>query len=541
MFKRPDGVFVSQIDSALLNVIQSKESINEKDLLNLLKNFNRVESIEVLANISNRIWNGSMGGDWESLSKGLIFSQKSKTHIYQGLLEYLVNIFILAEEKSRKQSLAFNDNILGLVHIYANKIESPSFKNKHILYAFLSLYLSQIRLQFFDNTQTMGRYLWFFESNKDKYIFKEKSLKDLFIETTGFDIDEYLNIGLVLFAFVINNPKILIGDLESNVKSFTTIIDIEKLKKFIDVKAASIKELQDIDKDKNANLQASNTKNRFNPLWSKPIIKIEQNELLVPNVSTYIQSVFEGLFWLFEDLFTSGIYKSEGINVFRQFFGKEVFEPYVESVVIDIFGSKNVTSEIVYKNNKTKTERRFVDCIAIDGDDAYLFESKAYQIPLKMSMSGDVESIKEYISKKIIDDGIKKLNEKISDIDCVSELAFIKGKKIIPVIVAYNIPHIDTNMFIDGLKDNASEDRKEAIDKYSGYLLNISDLEVFKKISKHKKLNDVLEANIQPSSNSSFYSEVMKICKEVKNADKTFPDVVFNKKMNYITKMVKPV
>lgn len=211
-----------------------------------------------------------------------------------------------------------------------------------------------------------------------------------------------------------------------------------------------------------------------------------------------------------------------------------MFEPYVGKVLKDIYGEDAVKPEINY----SKPDKAFTDWVVVDGDDAYLIEVKAYQFPFKTLQTGDLELVAKEITKKLIQDTVTKINKKVLDIETAPELAFLKDKNIIPVVVTYNVPLIDTSMYRKNIPTIVDEKSKKAFEAFQLYFMNINDLEYFGCISGLAKLKDVLKS-IQ-DKDSNFLSEVMKVYKENDLTNKPISERKYEEKMDYIQEMIKP-
>jgi len=168
-----------------------------------------------------------------------------------------------------------------------------------------------------------------------------------------------------------------------------------------------------------------------------------------------------------------------------------------------------------------------------------LIEVKAYQFPFNTLQTGDLILISKEITKKLIQDTVTKINKKILDVQTAPELAFLKDKNIIPVVVTYNVPFIDTNMYRKNIETVVDEESRKSFDAFHGYFINISDLEYFGCVCKSTKLKDLLRT-VQ-EKDSGFLPEVMKIYKENKLTNKPISERKYEEKMGYIQKMIEIV
>ncbi len=540
MLRRPDGAFVLELNERLgaitVNTDNGKNFINEEQFKGALRDFDQKDSLINLGIISGRIYVGIDHPQWERLGKGLIRHKIIGLFVHQSAIEYIANLFIISDfNKTASDSIKSKDNVLGLFNVYNNSLVIGSIESRSILSIMVAMWQEQFRSQSND-LQAFGRAIYLFEENSDIKIVNEKTLGEIFIEKTGLTIEQYLNVGLILFAFALTHPSITIADLASEAPNFNKVVNNDLMQKYLAIHAGTIDELKALDQAQNKDLNPKNTKNRFNPLWVKPMIKTSGNTYIVPSITTYIQALFTGLYWQFDELFMN---EKLGPNIpkttFRDAFGKQMFEPYVGKVLKDIYGEEAVRPEITY----SKPEKAFTDWVVVDGNDAYLVEVKAYQFPFKTLQTGDLELIAKEITKKLIQDTVTKINKKVLDIETAPELAFLKGKNIIPVVVTYNVPLIDTSMYRKNIPTVVDEDSRKAFEAFQGYFMNIADLEYFGCVSGLAKLKDMLKAVQDKDAN--FLSEVMKMYKENKLTNKPMSERKYEEKMDYIQEMIKPV
>lgn len=539
MLQRSDGVFVLELNESLSRITMDATDdtgfITEAQFKSALKDFNQKESLETFGLVSGKIYfNNIDKTQWDQPNKGLVINKITGLLVYQSAIEYLANLFIISDfNKISSDSLKSKDNFLGLFNIFNNSLGGNTGTIRNILSLMIKMSQEQLRSQLND-LQAFGRSIYLFEENNKIIVFNNKTIEDIFFERTGLTIEQYLNVGLILFAFAINHPKITITDLDSENQNFKKIVSNELMGKFLTIHSGTINDLQIIDQTQNKNLNPENTKNRFNPLWIKPMVKFDENEYIVPSITAYIQSIFTGLYWWFDELFMN---EKLGSNIpkttFRDKFGKEMFEPYVGKILKDIYGDSAVTPEIMY----SKPKKAFTDWVVVDGDDAYLFEVKAYQFSFEALQTGNLDLIVEEITKKLIHSTVKKINKKVLDIEIAPELAFLKGKNIIPVVVTYNIPLIDTSMYKKNIPTIVDEESRKTFEAFQGYFINIGDLEYFGCVSKIANLKDLLK--LVQDKDSNFLSEVMKIYKDNKLTNKPISVRKYEEKMEYISKMTK--
>ncbi len=537
MIKHSDGSIYLELNSRIgaINLDGTTRTfISEDDFKNALKGFRLLGALTALGSLSNKIYGGEIPNGWERLGKGLIRQKETGLLISQSMIEYLENLFIISGSNDFKTlSITEKDNLLGLFNIYQHSLVIGSIQRKNVISIMVSLWQEQLRTQAND-LQSIGRTIYMFQK-LDREIIKNQTLTKILHDNSGLTIEEYLNAALVLLACALVNPIIIIGDLSSDSINFQKIINNSILERFLILFSATYDEFRSIDSTQNIALAPKDTRNRFNPLWKKPLIKFSESKFLVPSIPTYIQAAFNGLFWWFDDLFMKKQFGHEiSKTTFREIFGKEIFEQYVGLILGDIFGDSHLTPEIIYGG---KGKKAFTDWVVVDGDDAYLVEVKAYQFPFKTLQTGDLEMVAHEIAKKLTIDTIQKLDNKILDINTSAELNFLKGKNLIPVVITYNVPLIDTNLYRHGMKDILDNKTYKIFSEFNGYFLNIADLESFKLISKATKLKNVLL--LARTNNSNFYAEITKILKSGEGPwPQSLPERQYHERMDYITTML---
>jgi hypothetical protein len=247
----------------------------------------------------------------------------------------------------------------------------------------------------------------------------------------------------------------------------------------------------------------------------------------------FVEATFKSLFWWFDNHFK----KSEKYenNVFRDVFGFRVFEPYVGDILERNYGKNNVYPSIKY--GKPTTD--FVDWYVLSNNKVYLYEVKAYQFPLYLLQAINEEKLKIELERKIIKPMIQ-VYKRIKDIDKYEELKHLRGKKLIPVIIFYNIPLINTSMYNSEIKILLSEieDRYQGISELEFVLLNIDDLELFEIVSKHTNIEEIYKNAI--SNQGNFQSQLSDFCEEknIPENRNSLTEDFYSKKVEYIEKMM---
>lgn len=335
-----------------------------------------------------------------------------------------------------------------------------------LYYLTLSFHLQQFNLQYNLKNLLTRNWIIFSECLDSKY-------KIQFENQTGITVEDYLRIVMAIGTVAkdtghIKLPFNIDPGLENS--KFGDFITEPKLLKCLEIISIGYQAFRDIDKLRNEDLDPNLTKLRFNPLRRYPLIKSNikfkrQNLYIIPNFPIYYKTVLN-LYWWFE---------AENGMIFRDNFGT-IFENYIGKLLSEIYGDKVEKGPKYNKRNK-----EFSDWVVNSDEVIYLIEVKTYQYDLKSSQL-DVNRIEE-IHKRVAK-GFGQLYCIKQDIDTFEELKQYRGKKIIPLLVAMDLPWLDIRAgkgesllqrSIDSLEQ---EDQKyKGISNFESYIIDVDRIE----------------------------------------------------------------
>lgn len=483
-------------DADIGSLNNQKNLISEQDLLEVLRRYNLKDGLACIWQLSKKI----DACDNENFIHSTAFRDpETGLFITQFFLAYLVNMLIISGSNDYKaKTIRDKDNLLTLCNIYYNTLVTPLLlKEPHeitLAELLISLYFEQLDHQH-DYVTCISRAIVLYDdiANNAKGEGSVGNLNDIFKKQTGLTIHEYLVLAIGVWAGshskVFFNQKYLIN---STIPHLSEIFSKAGL--FFKILSASYEDFRNLDNVMNVNLDPNNTKNRFNPLYVYPILKITKvdngDDLIIPCSAAYIEKSFQGLFWWFNNY-----YESKGdARRFREYFGKNIFEIYVKRILETIYGEGNVNKLFLRNNDE------FFDWYVIKEERVYLFETKAYQFNLRNRMQIEQENLINTEVKKIAS-AIKQVNNNLKKINQSKELNFLIGKKIIPIIVFLDMPFITSPGYDLMLKKNG-------IDNDSNVrMMNIEDLEAYEKAAGYIELDDLLDEVREKRSNTF---EIMK-------------------------------
>lgn len=478
-------------DSGIAYLANKPEgSVTEDEVKTLLRRYNVRDGLLFFGKTSNFVFNAS---DENKIGKAGYRDPETGVFITQFGLAYLANMLIISGSNDYKsKQVEDKENILSLSNMHSNCIEFPEIKKDssgqiNIISLFVQMHGEQFEFQF-DGVLLIARTIVIYTKIINNVLpSKFEPLADVFKKTTGLSLDEYFFLSLAVWSS--GNAKVAFRKeylTEAKIPQLQRYLTDEKVSLFLNMISADYSTFRSEDEKMNENLLPINTKYRFNPLFTYPIIKTKREDnapYIMPNTICFVKRAFGGLYWWFERYFKN----LEQHLDFRTYFGS-VFELYVGVILKQIFGDKNVHPEIIYKNGK------FIDWWVEKSGKIYLFEAKAYQFALPTKQTGDYEMVVEEIKKKVAQT-IRQVYKRIYEIDSVNELALFRKKKLIPIIVFLELPFISSNIYKEiitkELEKIESDENLKGLSKMKIYLLNIEELELYADVSKKIELEDV--------------------------------------------------
>jgi hypothetical protein len=426
---------------------------------------------------------------WQEPKTGLLITQHA--------LAYLTNISLICRAADYKEPLlsANEDNVPALCGIYHHVSDPYQFEEVELsgedrLQAFLfRTYYEQMRLQFRPNYLIARTLLMFLNPGCDE----GANLNDVFTETNGLSLYEYLRLAFVVFAALREGPSFTqVKFTATDIPELKVDLSEEAISSFLNILATDYSGFLKRDQEMNEGMDPQFTKNRYNPLFEYPIIEVDiggaEKGYVVPNVVGFLFKAFGGLFWWFHTYYEKA--GRDPLVEFRTPFGK-VFEDYVGIILKDLYGEEKVHGEVVYGDG-----RRFIDWYVEDADRYYLFESKAYQFAFVSQQKGYKEVFLENEAGKILG-AIKQVYNRVKDIDVYEELARFRDKPIVPIIVFLDIPY-PSGTFVREWIDEAQKALADAegnpeLGDFTVHLMNIKELELCEGIDGIVPIDEILE------------------------------------------------
>jgi hypothetical protein len=241
-------------------------------------------------------------------------------------------------------------------------------------------------------------------------------------------------------------------------------------------------------------------KQRFNPLLKYPILKPDLNPLpgarqvyINPIPRLLHERVTRGLYFELSDHFMGHGKR----NPFRQSFGY-VFQEYVGALLKDALGGAHVLAELKYKVGRE--EKLTPDWMVIDGDRCLLVEVKQAGLYLDAKMWGEIETVKEDLSKSV-GAGVRQLwnFEQAVRSNRHPDLAFLSGiKDFDRIVVLYDHLYFSNSILRDRVRERFVEDGVSIPADFHWHVASIDELEIvlgmhgsnFLSLLKEKQLNN---------------------------------------------------
>lgn len=438
------------------------EKLTEQDFISV---FNRFDVKEALCTLGY-------------LSKKCYDKKFAKEHrLLQFILAYYSNIFLLTKPYRQEEFKIDIHDIHNMNVLYIEKLNEKFPEDNELLSFFIRTYYEQFTYGV-PLSHIIGRnYLMYLKYNDIK------ELNDIFLNQNSIDIYTYFKLAFYFFTveqvrFTPEEFNNWIGNTDANLK-------IDDVQNFIKMLSLDIKSYKALDIELKSYIKSDiNDKNKFNLLKKYPLVKINKDYILA-NTFLFLSKVFD-LFWWFEDYFA----ETNDRMYFRNNYFKDMFETYVRNVLDDTYG-KNSIKKLKYKKNNSPAE--FFDMYYIESNIAYLFEVKAYRYNLNVMNSGDIrnEVYKRFIEPKI--QCYKRIKDFYSN--KYDELNVLKDKTLMPIIIYYDIPFCDSNMYDDYIKEELDKNKnkilklidEKSLDNFLNfrcYNLSIRELEVYYYINK---------------------------------------------------------
>lgn len=311
---------------------------------------------------------------------------------------------------------------------------------------------------------------------------KTVPVKSVIEGIAGISIEEIL---MFAFAFSQQSSKPggffrLYTDVDSTDPQVVAIFSQEKQQAFVNWISCDYKTFRAQSKEGRTKLPSPNyEKQRFNPLLKYPILRPDRNpqpgapQVYLPPVPRLIlERVTRGLYFELSDHFKGAGRR----NPFRQSFGY-VFQEYVGELLKDALGNDRVFPEVMYRDGKD--EKLTPDWMVIDGDRCLLVEVKQSGLYLDAKMWGEIETVKEDLSKSV-GGGVQQLwnFEKAARSGRHPELAFLSGiHEFDRIVISYDQLYFANSIIRDRIRERLAEDGVSIPADYHWHIISIDELE----------------------------------------------------------------
>jgi len=506
-------------DVGRLLIQKGDGKVTEQEILLLLRKYNLKDTLILIGNYSRYIYHRNT----DHFGKAGHAEEGTGIIVTQFALAYIANLLILSGANNSSQNTLKDDpySFLALCNIYGNKLISPEledgkkFDQDSFISFMVRMWYEQMSSVQFNIENLLTRNIVLFD-----YLAKEiepkkfAKLSDIFLEENGITIDEYIKIGFGFFAGTRDHSAFRVTYLSNaKIEAFEKIFTEEKVNSFLNILAVNYERFNQFDKQINQGLDPVYTKNRFNPLFTYPVIKEKEvngdDIYIIPNIAAFAYKTFGGLFWWFNNYFEQVDNKKKLHLNFREFFGNNIFEEYVGLILKEIYGEQNVSPEIIY----SKQNNRFTDWQVFKENKCYLFEVKANQFALLSRQTGNLETIVNSELKKVVD-AIIETYKNIQDINKFEELARFRGKEIIPIIVFLEIPLVSSDLYEENINALLAEKEKKenlvGLKNFKYHLLNIDELELYSSVKDEIDIEKVFNA-VKGDRSQGFTSYISKI------------------------------
>jgi len=476
---------------------QKPHSLVEEDLLLFFKNLNLKDVLIAISMLSARIFNAK---EPQVFERSALCHPEGEGFITQHQLAYLANIAIVsgASDFAIIPITGGGDPVFfTLGGLYANGLPDPLLlekdggkSSKHMLSFLVRADFEQLAFQFHFGQQ-MARSIELFEHlSKVVPSSKINSLNKVLVKISGLSIREYFCVACAFYKNSSRRPSFHLSSLaQSEVARQTRFLNIAQLKKFLTLKCANYDKFRKEDMRLNESLHPKYTKTRFNTLLTYPLIEFSDSktpsQYCIPSLPLYVKSAFQGLYWVFHRY-----YESLGMHLeFRKYFGA-LFEEYVGRLLRGAFGEAKVSPEIRYADS-----RRFFDWIVTLEGKTYFFECKAYQFALPRHQTGAIEEVLHHEIKKVAE-AVVQVYKRTKEIGKHPELERFRGKKVVPIIVFYDMPFgsisPDNPWLKDAIKKKELELNLSGLSSFTYHTLDIEDLEFFEGAADCVDLEDLI-------------------------------------------------
>lgn len=483
---------IKNCDSKLRSLFKTYNTENSLPLevfYDTLRKYNLKDALQVITILSQMIYRENP--TYHNIRPFGLICKNGEMLTTMSILADLTYHFILSGANDRNNSKISNKaffNGITLSRLCHYHLDTQKFNEKNFnIYNLLQILAKEQGQMQLPIIPALARNFIMFEiiaKGKDLYEKRpnlSKSIFTKFEESLIVTYKEYFQITFLIFAFVLYDkrtlldPKIL-ADLDVKHNVFT----LDKISQILEYLSASYDDYKQLASDSVS----------INPLYQKPIIKFDDKRFgkyTCPNLSTFLEKCWNGLFYDAEKYYKENLQKNPNDTI-REIFGY-IFEEYIGILIKETLSNATIYPEITYI--KKKNQFHFFDwIIEIERNktrEYYLIEVKSSEVPNRYCYD---EQLNNYYKQDVI----KRINkgiQKLSDIENVEELSFLKGKKIYPIFIFKDLPFVNSTV-INDLLISCSEDYQELCTKIKNnelYIFNVDSFENFIEMMKDETFN----------------------------------------------------
>ena len=483
---------IKNCDSKLRSLFKTYNTENSLPLevfYDTLRKYNLKDALQVITILSQMIYRENP--TYHNFRPFGLICKNGEMLTTMSILADLTYHFILSGANDRNNSKISNKaffNGITLSRLCHYHLDTQKFNEKNFnIYNLLQILAKEQGQMQLPIIPALARNLIMFEiiaKGKDLYEKRpnlSKSIFTKFEESLIVTYKEYFQITFLIFAFVLYDkrtvldPKIL-ADLDVKHNVFT----LDKISQILEYLSASYDDYKQLASDSVS----------INPLYQKPIIKFDDKRFgkyTCPNLSIFLEKCWNGLFYDAEKYYKENLQKNPNDTI-REIFGY-IFEEYIGILIKETLSNATIYPEITYI--KKKNQFHFFDwIIEIERNETreyYLIEVKSSEVPNRYCYD---EQLNNYYKQDVI----KRINkgiQKLSDIENVEELSFLKGKKIYPIFIFKDLPFVNSTV-INDLLISCSEDYQELCTKIKNnelYIFNVDSFENFIEMMKDETFN----------------------------------------------------
>ena len=443
--------FVSFLSKADINIkqLQYREHITETELLDELRKYNLKDALIEIAKMCRLIYQNNKSHNINTFG---YYDEDFQHYFRCDTLAKLAHLFIKSGTNDFKKKLISkcpHPNLTYLSNFVSNKLESKVEIRQDTMPNHICMLINeQIRYQEDVATKAYRNFALFNNNYGEK-----------FKEITGLTIQEYYNVGLLIFACGCRcKPVLTMEELIQSTKEleipFVTEMGIMKFLNYLSADYQTYRNM--IIKDEKRNVLT---------IQHKPIIRTKHDKkdvYIIASPMMLMEKIFNGIYFDLEATYSD-------TTIFKGEFGY-IFEQYVGDFIKHYEKEAKIIPEEKLKYTKNGSETKYTDWAVVKNDIAFLIEVKSAIVPLNEIYS---ETIQVYIKKHIIK-AFKQIINKIKDIGKYKELSIFENKDIIPIIVFRDMPPFYNTLF------------KKELDTV------INDLKIFKEYEflKNQKIVD---------------------------------------------------